>query len=229
MTMRLLRALAAPLCLLALAGCQITNDERETASIGLATRAMVARLAGAEAEPAPDARDAITPALLGQLGTPALLVVLQARDVGVLMVPAAIGADGTVQWRDAEGGGLLMRGGLLVGTRGFGFDLLTVDASGTRAALQRGGASGVRRTERRLRSDNVVVRLDLRCDVLPVDTQVLGFYGQTFRTTIFEERCAGEGVRFANRYWVDATGSVRRSEVLVSPEAGVLETSLLRG
>jgi len=210
-----------------LAGCQLTNDERETPTLGDASRAIVANLLGRGAETI-DARDAITPAILAQVGTPVLLIVQRDVDQGVTLVPAGVGADGTVQWRDATGAGLLTRGGVLVGTRGIGFDLLTVDARGTRAALAAGGGRDVLRVERHLRSDDVIVTRDYLCDVVAVDRQVLAFYGRNYPTAIFEERCAGEGPSFVNRYWVGGDGAVRRSEVLVSPEAGVLELNLLR-
>jgi hypothetical protein len=143
-----------------------------------------------------------------------------------VLVPVSTGADGTVQWRDAGGAGLLMRSGVLVGTRGLGFDLLTVDARGLRSALGQGGGSGVTRVERRLRGDNSVETLSFTCDIVSIGRERLALFGTNYETSHYEERCSGP-YDFVNQYWV-GSGIIRKSEVFVSREAGIIELSVLK-
>ena len=175
-----------------------------------------------------DARDVMTAERLDTAGSPVLLAVTRSVDQGNTLIPISANR-GTVQWTDIAGGGLLTRGGVLVGTRGLGHDLLTADAAGLRAALAAGGGTRVNRIETHLRADNVQIRRQYLCDVMPVGRDTLSFYGSTFEAVVYEERCRGEGETRVNRYWLDGGGVVRRQEVVVSDEAGVLELSLLRG
>lgn len=210
---------------LALAGCQISNEEEAGPTFGQTARAVLAKQFG-QAPEIPDARKIITAELLAQSPDPILLIVQKKQDTAGVLVPVSTGADGTVQWRDAGGAGLLMRDGVLVGTRGIGFDLLTVDARGLRAALGQGGGQDIARTERRLRGDSTVETLDFLCDVVPTGRETLSLYGRGYVTSRYEERCSGD-VDFVNRYWVGG-GIIRKSEVFVSPEAGVLELTVLK-
>lgn len=211
--------------LLGLSGCQVTNDKGSGPGLGDAARALFAEKLG-QAPEAPDARDFITAELLAQSPDPILMIVQKDLDTAGVLVPAGTGADGTVQWRDAGGAGLLLRSGILVGTRGIGFDLLTVDERGLLRALANGGAQGVSRTERRLSGDNTVETLTFTCDVASTGRETLTLYGSRYQTSRYEERCDGP-YSFVNRYWIGG-GLVRKSEVYVSAEAGILELTLLK-
>ena len=227
----MLLGLVAPLLAACIEGG--TREPFETVTAGDALRAAVASRVGgggaAEAESqAVDARRVLSAAVLAQVDKPVLLAIVREADRGVAMAPVGVGADGTVQWRDGTGAGLLLRGGVLVGTRGLGFDLLTVDDAGLRAALGAGGGRDVPRVERRLRGDNVVVAERLFCDVVAVGRERLDYYGRSHATTRFEERCAGDESAFVNTYWLGTAGLIRRQAVRVGPRAGVLETVVLR-
>lgn len=226
MTSILKSALGAVAAAAVLTGCQFTNDDERGPTFAETARAIITDQFGQGGEPAPDARQIITPELLAQSPDPILLIVQKNIDTAGVLVPVSRGADGTVQWRDLGGAGLLMRDGVLVGTRGIGFDLLTVDARELRRALAAGGARDVARTERRLRGDNTVEVLDLICDVVPIGRERLTLFGSSYDTSLYEERCGGNRP-FVNRYWVGG-GVVRKSEVFVSTEAGVIELSLLK-
>ena len=220
-----MRALALMLAL-ALAGCAVGSDREARAPF---LRAVLDATRGAVGRgPVPvDARDVIDAAFLDAAGGPVLLAVPRLTDTGNTLIPVARNR-GTVQWTDIAGAGLLTRDGVLVGTRGLGHDMMGADASATRAALRMGGGARLPRVEHRLTPDNRSVRLHYLCDVVPVGREVLRFYGPIHATTIYEERCLGEGPPLRNRYWVDGGGVVRRQAVAVSPEVGILDIDLLR-
>ncbi|MEM7641513.1 MAG: YjbF family lipoprotein [Pseudomonadota bacterium] len=173
-----------------------------------------------------DARDVLTPDLIAASPTSALLAVSQQLDVGYTLIPQAINGD-TVQWIDASGGGLIRRDGLLVGTRGLGFDLLTADLADLSRALRTGGRQDVRRVERILGGDNQIRAFTYYCDVVPMGRELLNVYGRIDATTLFEERCSGDGPAFTNRFWLRQDGLIVRSVERVSVEYGALELTLI--
>ncbi|MEM8848493.1 MAG: YjbF family lipoprotein [Pseudomonadota bacterium] len=173
-----------------------------------------------------DARDVLTPELIASSPTSALLAVSQQLDVGYTLIPQAINGN-TVQWIDPSGGGLIRRDGLLVGTRGLGFDLFTADLADLSRALRAGGARDARRVERILEGDNQIRAFTYYCDVVPMGPQLLNIYGRQDTTMLFEERCAGDEAAFTNRYWLRQDGLIVRSVERVSAEYGALELTLI--
>lgn len=185
---------------------------------------MTGQVAGA-LRPAPDVADAravLTPALVAASATSVLLVIQRTSDTAFTMVPVAANLD-TVQWRNASDTGLLRRDGVVVGTRGLGFDLLTADAPGLAAAFAAGGARDVRRVNRHLAGEGGIVARAWSCDVRLLGAERLEYYGRSFETRVFEEVCRAGDDGFTNRYWVEGDGTVRRSVERISPEVGDLE------
>ncbi|WP_167767077.1 YjbF family lipoprotein [Jannaschia formosa] len=221
------RLIAAPLLAL-LAACSGGTENAPPANDKLLLAALQARLAGLSGgEPVPDAREILSPALVARSSTPLLLVVVEAADAGLTMVPRAVNR-GTQQWRDISGGGLFRRDGILVGTRGFGFDLHTADVAPLAAALRRGGGEDVERINRYIDGQNQIVAVQYLCSVRPMGRERLNLYGTVVDATVYRENCIGEGPPFANTYWVDSGGTVRRSNELISPRAGSLDLSVLK-
>ena len=212
-------ALAA---LTALAGCG--SDDRPT-TFDLARGVVGGVLPGGD-DAAQDARAVLTPAMIANSPTSALLAVLVERDVGYTLVPNAVNGE-TVQWRDISGGGLMQRDGILVGTRGLGWDLFTADVSGLSAALRGGGGRDVLRVNRFIDGTNKVRARQYLCDVVAVGREAIDVYGRIDRTTLFEERCTGEADAFVNRYWLRSDGLIVRSRERVSPQFGDIELTLV--
>lgn len=216
------RFAAVVLAGLVLTGCGNDPDRSGLPAIKVVRDAFGGKPAGQ------DARDTITAAQIDGAGVPVLLAVQRKVDEGNTLIPVATNL-GTVQWTDIAGGGLLTRSGVLVGTRGLGNDLLNADISGLLAALRAGGGRGAPRLELRLRADNVVERTRYSCDVVRVGRERLEYLGRAFETDRFEERCQDGPAAVVNRYWIDDSGKIRQQEVMVSPQAGVMSLSLLRG
>lgn len=208
--------------LLALAGCG--SDDLPESPLGTAARTVGGLVL--PGDPAPDARAVLTPEALAASPTAVMLLVTERTDRGLTLVPLSVNR-GTEQWTDADGGGILRRHGILVGTRGLGFDLLTADVDGLARALRAGGGRDVLRVNRHLRGDDRIAVRRYLCDVVAVGSETLAFYGRSVRTTVWEERCQGEEDAFVNRYWRENDGTVRRSRERVSPEVGHVDLSLL--
>jgi hypothetical protein len=231
MTFRFRRAAGrtlAALSLAALAACSggTGNQSGDAPVLLQAARAKLAELAGG-GEAGPDARAVLTPALVAGSPTPLILMLVEETDTALTLVPRASNR-GTVQWRDVGGGGILRRDGILVGTRGFGFDLHTADIAPLAAALRRGGGEGVERINRYIDGQNQIVAVQFLCSVRPLGGAVLERYGTRRATTVFEEDCEGAGVGgFVNRYWIDSRGVVQRTQELIHPRSGAVTIDLL--
>jgi hypothetical protein len=223
---RAAQRLAAAAVLAGLAACGGGSGADEDVLL-TALAGRLGAVTGQGAEPVPDARAVLTPALVAGSPTPLILLVVEETDSGSTLVPLAANR-GTVQWRDAAGGGLLRRDGILVGTRGFGFDLHTADVAPLAAALRAGGGEGVERVNRFIDGENQIVAMQYLCSVRPVRGEALNLYGRVVQTVVYEEACIDDGPAFVNQYWVDGSGTVLRSREFVHPVSGVVDITVLR-
>ncbi|UWQ18105.1 YjbF family lipoprotein [Jannaschia sp. M317] len=227
--MRTFKQLCAASALVLLAACSGGTHVSETEDKGgfdILADQVRGRIAS-RGEPAPDARDVLNAGRIARSRTPLLLAVIQKSDTALTLVPLNTNL-GVTQWRDASGGGLLRRNGLVVGTRGLGHDLMTSEIDSLLQALSRGGGPSVR-VNRYLDGENGIEAVQYLCEVARVGSQNLQFYGTTYATTIYAEQCAGDDeTAFTNRYWIDSSGRIRRSEEFVSPVAGAIEINVLK-
>ena len=222
------RALAA-LALTALAACSggTANKADDRNPFLAAAQGQLGALLGRGADEArQDARQALTPAAIAASPVPFLLMVVERNDTGVAFAPVASNRD-TIQWGDPAGAGLLRRSGVLVGTRGFGFDLHTADITPLLRALAAGGGSGVERINRYIDGENQVVAVQYLCSVREIGDEAIALIDGRYSATVYEERCTGDGPAFTNRYWIDRGGLIRRTRELVHPETGFVTLDLL--
>jgi hypothetical protein len=116
--------------------------------------------------------------------------------------------------------------GVLTATRGFGDDLLTIDAPGLIQALRAGGGSLTRTTET-LDSQDQIVTSRFACTVTAAGTETinLGLREATLRR--LDENCRGERIVFDNIYWLDQRGEIVASRQYVSPTVAYLRANRL--
>ncbi len=133
------------------------------------------------------------------------------------------------------GGGalqLFVRGGVLVGTRGIGGDIISADATSTIRAIA--GARSGNGERRYFISDGAYgqVELVLSCDIETVGRSTTQVVHLSYATTHLRETCIGganDNVRIVNEYWVQpSSGIVRRSRQWAGPLSGYFELILLR-
>lgn len=173
-----------------------------------------------------DPRTVLTPQLVASSQTPLMLVVGEDSDLAFTMIPLATTGD-LVQWRDAAGAGIFRRDGILVGTRGFGFELWSAEVDELRAALRSGGADDVVRVNRYLNGENQIVAVQYICTVTAEGRQTVNRIASSATTQQYREVCAGDGPAFENLYWVRGNGDIVRSLELVHPEYGRADITIL--
>lgn len=131
--------------------------------------------------------------------------------------------DGFVTWADAAGRALVIRGGLVVRTHGFGHDLVaTRTARGDPVAEPRPltdwPGETVREHQFRVR-DGAGFSVVLRCVPVRGDRMRIEILGRSHAVVLVEERCASERRRVVNRHWVEPeTGLIWRSEQWIGPQ-----------
>ncbi|GAA5067120.1 YjbF family lipoprotein [Roseibacterium beibuensis] len=182
---------------------------------------------GSDAAPS-DPRQALDRATIEAIGQPLLTAELTALPGASLMT--RVGRNrGVDSWRDSAGLGLaLSYAGLLRATRGFGFDLMSSDASGTAHALAARRPAEVNRTMVYLDGELREAREIHRCRLTVEGQAGIEIVGRSHATTRISEACSRpDGDSYTNRYWVEASGTIRRSEQWISDEVGSIRLDRL--
>ena len=151
-------------------------------------------------------RAALTPAARASLGNrPLKIAVLERRNQASVLIENTRNRD-VVTYLTPDGVSVSLRQGVLVATRGLGFDLMTADVDAVLPAL-RGGGQGVVRVHRYLDGEEQVVIRSFICDY-------------TGRGTV-TETCHSDGFKITNSYQLGG-GGIIASRQWVSPEQGYL-------
>ena len=171
----------------------------------------------------------VPPELVAALPGPLMLVELPSFDGSTGMT--RVGQNGTVEtWRGPNGLGLARdQHGVLISTRGFGFDLMSSNTAATSAALSARRAGAVARAMIHLdgeaRPQSRIYQCQLRLD----GPDTIAIAGTMVGLTNMTEHCQGQdGYRFENLYWLDRAGRAVHSRQWISPEIGTATLTLLR-
>jgi len=221
----MLRALLATAALATLAACGTGRED----PIVLAVQELTGAVRGDGAPPPVFTAATVPPELVAQLPGPLMLIEVPAAQSSSAMVPVGENR-GNVTWRAPNGIGLTLDPqGVMISTRGFGFDLMASDASQTAAALGARRAGSVQRRMVHLDGEAQQARRDYTCSLQIDGPEAVVIAGSTRRLTRIAESCTrADGDRFRNLYWTDATGRAVQSEQWISPEIGSIRITLLR-
>ena len=148
----------------------------------------------------------MTPEVLAQVPQRVIIVEWEKNRNAAGMIKEAENA-GVETYFDQGRSGVLMNGGVVVSTRGFGNDLLMADISGFRTALATRGQ--YTRVHRLLGAENQTIIQSYTCQI--------SVSGQTAK-----ESCAGASGEFQNSYALASNGRIQSSRQWVTPEIGYL-------
>lgn len=222
-------AAAAIVLLAALAGCgSDTNQTESTRQAAAEVKGMLGQLLGGKrgATPAREPETIAREALATQAGP----VIFIAVDGTKTTTTATLkGQNGAMQsWFTAGGQAVILRDGMLAGTRGFGFDLLSADTAEL-AALVRGRRAGAAPlTLRYLDGLGAERALPLSCTTTKGAAQSYAFADTQWSGTQMAAHCEGLGYSFDNSYVVAASGAVVSSRQWISAQLGYLTLQSLR-
>jgi len=117
-------------------------------------------------------------------------------------------------------------GGVLVATRGFGADLMTMESQGVLQALRAGGGTITRRMEVLNDQDQILID-SFVCTIAAAGTEEVNLGLRELQLRRFEESCRSEAVIFDNIYWLDAAHNIVASRQYVSPSVAYLRANVL--
>ncbi len=211
--------LLAVLSLLALGACgQAANDDPYLAAFQQFRSGLFNR--GGD-DPAPFSA---TRASLAEAGITQPVLVARMPEVGI-----AVGlleyrtTRGVTIWRSLDGNTLSTASGLLRNTRGFGFDLHSLETDGVHHALSRGEAAEYSRLFRAVDGEGSLVVVRLYCALRPEGAERVDVLGRGYDTQRFSETCHVDGQQepvFVNTYWRGRGGEIWKSRQWAGPELG---------
>lgn len=215
---RHIRQMAAVLVALAVAGCSggtsapgsgdgpsILRAGSSVLRDGLAGRKAAG--ASAAADPQAMAADALA-------ANPGPLILVGFEDQGTTQVLAMVGENGGMRtYMTPSEQGLILRGFMLSGSRGFGSDLSVAEADASAALIAAGRSGNARRVMRYYSGDGLERPLQFDCRIGPGPN-----------AGVMVEDCAGHGVGFQNSY-LPSAGVSRQ---WVGPGLGYATIQVLR-
>lgn len=156
---------------------------------------------------ADDIRAQVTPQVRAEYGgAPLLVATLDQKNLASILIERARNRD-LVTYFTPDDISVTLKHGVLVGTRGLGFDLMTADVDEVRPGLQ-GKVQQAVRIHRYLDGEDQIVIRSFVCD----------YQGQQQR----RETCFGDGFEIENTYQLDGSGEILSSRQWISPEQGYI-------
>lgn len=213
---RSLRRAVPVLLLLAVAGCANSNDVLKLAVPG--EGGTVKTRSGRAAYAAQVAED-YHRKVAGD--TPLIVAALEERGVSGVLVEAAARAGGVQVWTTVDNITFTTREGVLIGTRGSGDDLMSVDVAELLALLRSGRDGQAVRVNRRLNGDDTIVAESYLCEVAGQGPRTIDIDDHAIDSRLVAESCHGPRESFENLYWL-AAGRVIQSKQWIGPKSGTV-------
>jgi hypothetical protein len=171
-----------------------------------------------------DPRLAVSRTLIEQSTTPLLFVEVPDLGGGGVIRPSGQNGD-VATWRTPDQRSFSFRDGVLVGTRGLGFDLMSADVSGTLAAIS--GASGEYALfHTTLDGRNKTVFRSFACTMASPVSETIDIFGSLHSVQRHDETCHAFGLSIQNTYWTGG-GVMWKARQWVTEETGYLTSERL--
>lgn len=234
MTAVRLRPIAPLLALSLVAGCGNVPGARDeltaVSAIFTATRASLRPTDGPK--PHTSVITGGTPAQVKEVIAPLpgrlkALIVLKTNESAVLF---DVGGNGPYHhWATPSGQILTLRGGVLVATRGLGYDLMSAEADGSARLIRERRLGNTDKVLRYLDGEDDEVPMGLKCTVSNQGPESVRLAtGETRAATKMRETCISGRLTLNNFYWVDARGDVVQSRQWGGEEIGEVVIQSLR-
>ncbi|UWR30208.1 YjbF family lipoprotein [Sulfitobacter sp. W002] len=139
------------------------------------------------------------------------------------------GTPGMVEvWQSTDQAQIVLREGVLVGTKGLGGDMRSAQAQTVIAALDGQGGGGERLITL-ARLDGTAQTVPFACDVTHLGPETIQIVDRRLSVRHFREDCVYGATTFSNDYWAEVgTGKLRRSRQWAGPQFGYMAIDLLK-
>lgn len=221
-----LKVLTAMAILALVAAC---GTGREDPAVLAAREVFRAFGQGGDTAPAPVFTAAsVPPELVAQLPRPLMLLEVPTAEGSSALVRVGTNA-GDATWRGPNGIGLTLDAqGVVISSRGFGFDLMASDARPTAAALASRQAGTVQRGMVHLDGEGRQVSRSFTCTLQQTGREPVTIAGRARPLDRVTETCTGvDGYAFRNIYWTDPSGRMVQSDQWISSRIGSVRVTVL--
>lgn len=217
--------LAAVAGLALLAACSSKDDVSEAPGIGnVLTDRLKAVLSG---EKPTDIRAALTPENIAAFTMPLLLAEREREDLAATFVPVGVTGPITV-WQTPAGGQLTIKNGVVITTRGYGFDIHSSDVDATFDRIAAGDGTAVR-VQYFMTGEGKMTLRSMACRYTSGPGGEVAMYGRVERKTrIVKELCRTSTDEFANVYLFDGKGDLWQSRQWFGPKVGMVRLTYLK-
>lgn len=160
---------------------------------------------------------------------PAPLILTEFEGLGRTQVLAQTGRNGAMRtYMTPAMEAVILRNGLLTGTRGLGHDLSVAEAGSMAALIHNRRAGTGHRVMRYLSGDGVERPLPLTCTTVTGANQGFALGGRNWNAMQVGEICRGQGVEVENSYLVTADGQIPVSRQWIGPTLGHVTIQVIR-
>ncbi|MGL6210939.1 MAG: YjbF family lipoprotein [Paracoccaceae bacterium] len=223
-----MRRLIPLLLVLALASCSSADRNTEAQGVVL-VRVVKEQIAARRSKGAAKPNSAVLLTRAQLNGVTDSLIRVRVEKTGQFSLLYIAQRNGLSQvWFSPDKASTTLRAGLIVQSRGLGYDVYSVNAPQMVAVLERRGQTGpATRTHRTLDGNNAIIATQYTCTIANVGNESLVVLDRTYSATHYREDCSGESDSFTNDYWLDASGVTRVSRQRISAEFGYIFTERL--
>jgi len=159
-------------------------------------------------------RAALTPAVLARINVPTILAQVPARNAVALLTEVGTN-QGVNTYLTADGISISLRDGMIVATRGLGFDLMRADTERPVVAIT-APPQTISRAYDHLDGENHLVSVTYECAYVKISSR------QT------KETCSSPQQRFENVYQRNQAGKIVSSRQWVSPQIGWINIEVIQ-
>ncbi|HGG06707.1 MAG TPA: hypothetical protein ENK28_14705 [Aliiroseovarius sp.] len=177
----------------------------------------------AAAQPAANAADpmALVNKALAATDGKVMLAAIESRDVLAIMGVAAEN-HGYETWLTADRQSLILKRGVLTGSRGLGEDLMASVSDGAIALITSRRNGQATRSYQYLAGSGDTVSRTLSCQIAAAGEEQVSFGEINAKAKIMTEICSGDGLSIQNAYWVDGSGRVVKSRQWLGEAIGYI-------
>lgn len=168
------------------------------------------------------------PAVLDQIeqlaisDAPVLVVLIEEREALGAMFQAQVSGE-TSAWLSADNSMIVLDHGLIIATRGLGWDLMSLDFGNIFQPLFADGGSEVVKTYRFLDGEDQIRATRFSCQILSRGQRSIEIEGTNHETRLMRESCHNEQSSFQNLYWISkADNSILQSRQWAGSGIGII-------
>lgn len=159
---------------------------------------------------------------LSKNNAPAILILVENREaLGTMFQVQNTG--NTTAWLSGDNSMITLNQGLLMASRGLGWDLMSSDVTASARHIHSGKTGSVTRVSRHLDGDDQMITDVFSCEIESRGAREIEISNVVYNTRLMQERCESGDTSFESLYWVGIHGEgIMQSRQWASVEIGIV-------